>query len=314
LRIFISYSRSDKPTLKQLDQLIGLVYPNYTTWYDEDIVGGEEWWKRIVAEIQSATMFIFLISDESLKSEYCQKELLFAIENNLTVIPVIIRRLSSGYPGPVPEGLAEFLKARQYVDIINGFQDAECMAKLWGAIIKSIDQIDQPEKKGKIKLSRKDRWFLSNQFRILSALYPNEAKNYEEYCKIVENGYELHYDWITEYIYDVPDIVTREESLEMLDILDMFRALNYSYKKLDDKTGIDNNAIKFRGFDGNYETKYMAYVRFMIEDEEKFQESRGEYNSHIPMLNRYRKMLDHWRYSTERFDLTKEEILKIISR
>ncbi len=51
-------------------------------------------------------------------------------------------------------------------------------------------------------LSLKDRIIISNQLRILEALYPDEADWYANHRKAVEQGYKLHYGWIAEHFSD----------------------------------------------------------------------------------------------------------------
>ena len=54
----------------------------------------------------------------------------------------------------------------------------------------------------------------------------------------------------------------------------MFRAITFSYQKLQDKTGIDEYYIKFHGFDLNdeYEGKRVIYARYFINDLDRFEE------------------------------------------
>lgn len=164
-----------------------------------------------------------------------------------------------------------------------------------------------------MKLSRVERWILSNQFAILVKLYPDEADSYDQMREIVEKGYELHYDWISEHIYEDNYIMTSEECTEVLDILDMFRALKYAYEELTDKSDVDDLWVRFHGFDGNTETKYLGYARFLIDREGRFTNlDRGDnLNSHMPVLDIYRRMVQKWRKSKDPQKLTKEDIARI---
>ncbi|MBV9958193.1 MAG: YfbU family protein [Acidobacteria bacterium] len=165
-----------------------------------------------------------------------------------------------------------------------------------------------------MKLSRTERWILSNQFRILEALYPNEAEDFADAREIVERGYELHYDWITQYISE--DVMKADESSEVIKILSMFRALKYSFKALDNKSGIEEWQIDFAGFDGNSEGKQMVYAKYFCNSEGgKFTELNigDDFNSHCPTIDRYRRMLAEWEKSSDRNKLMREDILRIIS-
>ena len=163
-----------------------------------------------------------------------------------------------------------------------------------------------------MELSRTERWILSNQYRILEALYPDEAPSLARRRRVVEEGYELHYDWITEHIYDDPHTMTARECREVLDILDMFSALRNSYEDLDDKPAVEDRHIRFRGFDGNNEPKQLSYAEFLMEDG-RFTNvvNRAGLNSHMPVLDAYRRQLAVWQRSNDRYHLTKEEIQAI---
>jgi uncharacterized protein YfbU (UPF0304 family) len=170
-----------------------------------------------------------------------------------------------------------------------------------------------------VKLSRTERWILSNQFYILEKLSsdPNDAEFYKRAQNVINNGYELHYGWISQHIYDEPHIMSEEECKEVIDILTMFDALKQSYNGLTDKTSINEHRMKFQGFSGNDETKQMGYARFFcIEDDHpRFADlNQGDnFNSHFPALERYRRMLTEWEISSDKYSLTKEDIIRITS-
>ncbi len=165
-----------------------------------------------------------------------------------------------------------------------------------------------------MKLTRTDRWILSNQYRILEALYPNEATAFAEAREAIECGYELHYRSLSEHIYDEGFSV--EECNEVVDILDMFCTLKHSYEELPNKSGIDASEIEFDGFDGNYETKHMVYARYFCNhDGGRFSEltPNNDFNSHAPRLDRYRRMVKRWKDCADKHSLKKEDILRIMA-
>lgn len=94
---------------------------------------------------------------------------------------------------------------------------------------------------------------------------------------------------------DDPEIVR-----EVLDILEMWSLIEYSYEELseDDKSRLEKEASpfgkdpKFRGFDGNNESSYMGITSFVVNDLERFEEFKGRnFNSHCPSIETYRRML-----------------------
>jgi len=163
-----------------------------------------------------------------------------------------------------------------------------------------------------MELSKQERLILSYQYKILENLYPDEAGTYAQHRKIVEDGYTLNYDEISTHIYDE---LSDEECREVLDILDMHHALQASYQALENKEGI---TIRFAGFDGNNETKQMAYTRFYLDELHRFAElteiaQSPDFNSHRPTLQLYRLMLDQWNQCTDKNNLTREEIERILN-
>jgi len=98
LAIFISYSRSDEAAVKSL--AAGLDSARKEIWYDFDIQGGEPWWDRILESIRTATLFLFALSDESLKSKPCMAEVNYAIALNRPILPVIVGTVDPSH-GPL---------------------------------------------------------------------------------------------------------------------------------------------------------------------------------------------------------------------
>jgi hypothetical protein len=163
-------------------------------------------------------------------------------------------------------------------------------------------------------LSEKDRWMIANQLKILEKLYPEEAKNYSVQRKAIERGYKLHYLGLTEYFEkEMPE----EKCKEVIEILNMYRAITFSYQKAEDKEGLEESAIRFEGFDGNEEGEQFGYTLYFIEDLGRFDELRGgaEYpylNSHRNMLYKYRKMLQIWYQYEKRHPLTIAQIKELL--
>ena len=154
---------------------------------------------------------------------------------------------------------------------------------------------------------------LSNQYLILEALYPGDADSYARHREALERGYELHYDWMIERIYDDEDTLSPEDCREVSQILNMYDALKRSYETLEDKTGIEEWQIKFLGFDGNNETTRLAYTRYVCEDGEAYADlDRGDnFNSHMPSLDGYRRQLTEWKALGHPHELTREQIIQI---
>ncbi|MGK7877476.1 MAG: toll/interleukin-1 receptor domain-containing protein [Xenococcaceae cyanobacterium] len=88
--VFISYSRKDKEFVQALRK--ALQEYNRDTWVDwQNIPLTAEWWKEIEAGIEAADTFVFVISSDSLASEYCGKEINHALKYGKRLVPIVWR-------------------------------------------------------------------------------------------------------------------------------------------------------------------------------------------------------------------------------
>ena len=154
-----------------------------------------------------------------------------------------------------------------------------------------------------IKLTPVERQSFINQFRILQQLADDEyvKKDYERKIEALSSGYELHYQDVLEDVQE--NTLTAEQCREILDILEMFRGIIYSFIALEREqklTDLNRSQVRFAGFDGNNECEAMCYVKYFIKDLDRYseiQEFAGpyfDYNSHFPMMSTYRDMLIKW--------------------
>jgi uncharacterized protein YfbU (UPF0304 family) len=87
------------------------------------------------------------------------------------------------------------------------------------------------------------------------------------------------------------------------EVMEAFDWLQISYDRLPEaeKATINGSKVLFPGFDGNYETAYMGYARFLREKMDRFTSLRcmDGLNSHFPTRDLYKAMLSampkrHW--------------------
>ncbi|WP_086930580.1 YfbU family protein [Agarilytica rhodophyticola] len=111
---------------------------------------------------------------------------------------------------------------------------------------------------------------------------------------------------------------------EVLDILDMWSFIEYSYGELndEDRAYVEKEASpfgkdpKFRGFDGNNETDYMGTASFIVNQLDRFEEFKGRnFNSHLPSVDSYRRMLTVFNKMRNNFyldSLSAEQLVQIL--
>jgi formylglycine-generating enzyme required for sulfatase activity len=140
--IFISYSRADIQFIHDLVPLLTEVYPDDTLFYDAQIAGGEDWWQRILSEIAKCDLFIYLLSNESLESPYCQAEFREALRLQKSCLPIIVRPKTDVSKAPkAPEDLEAAIRKRNWIDFSAGFQDHRANAKLYASINRRLSQV-----------------------------------------------------------------------------------------------------------------------------------------------------------------------------
>ena len=143
MKIFISYARVDKPICIQLVETLSV----HDVWYDQRLYAGQHWWNEILQRLDWCDIFIYLLSTESVASEYCQKELDIAWRIGREIIPVLIQ------PGvEVPEDIVNL----QYVDMTDGFS-GENVAILLNSVLNAERSLRRTRSTGTVEALPKDK-------------------------------------------------------------------------------------------------------------------------------------------------------------
>lgn len=158
------------------------------------------------------------------------------------------------------------------------------------------------------QLTDTERLTLINQFTILEALIAirpelvNElgsARLDRKFCEwaisVLYSGYTILIDDLFEGIE--ASKLTHEDQVEILDILDMWRDLQYSYDKLESKGDLPEAEIAFPGWDGNSDRGELGFARLYCRRGEDVPvpyariRPAPDLDAHLPMIDRYRQML-----------------------
>jgi hypothetical protein len=95
-RVFVSYSRQDKPKVDGLVQVLSGL--GHQVWLDEALRGGQSWWDEILREVSACDAFLAAVSASSLNSVACQRERAYADDLGKPVLPVAVDRLTQALP------------------------------------------------------------------------------------------------------------------------------------------------------------------------------------------------------------------------
>jgi inosine triphosphate pyrophosphatase len=106
MKIFVSYSRADKASVLDIVQALKI----HDVWIDDRLNVGQEWWDEIERQIAASHCFMYVLSPESLASEYCQKEWAVARRLGKPIAPVLLKACT------VPQELSRL----QIIDVSGG--------------------------------------------------------------------------------------------------------------------------------------------------------------------------------------------------
>lgn len=86
--VFVCYAHKDSAVVYA--DLVQLRDSGVNIWYDEGIPAGTAWRGEIAGAIKGAQKFIFYVSEASLKSSHCLREVDYALSHELEIIPVYL--------------------------------------------------------------------------------------------------------------------------------------------------------------------------------------------------------------------------------
>ncbi|GAD79297.1 YfbU family protein [Vibrio ezurae] len=165
-----------------------------------------------------------------------------------------------------------------------------------------------------MEMTNAQRLILSNQYYLMSKLSPENQDKYERLQTIVERGYGLQ---MRELDKDFGSI-SETECREVIDIMEMYHAMQESFNVLQasEQANVDKRRLMFLGFDIATEASLVNYVRFLTESEglyPQFDKANHHFNSQMPMLDKYRRMLTTWRNCPRQYHLCATEITQIFN-
>lgn len=141
-----------------------------------------------------------------------------------------------------------------------------------------------------MELSEQQRLSLWSQFRILA--HAEDDPTWWEFAEILRRGLEGEYYRLTEAFSKE---LSEEECGEVRDVLYMYVRLQRDYLQLEQQESVQEDRLRFPGFDPRDESGRLTYVSFIREGLREFEglevEGSGLASDH-PMLPKYRAMLE----------------------
>lgn len=133
-QVFISYSRVDAAFVDVFIRRLQRAFPRLRIWYDQaphGLIGGGKWWDDILAAIAASDVFIYILSNESVNSLYCQAEFTEARRLQKRIITVQARDKTR---------LTDDLDDIQFIDMKSGVDDADAFPSLVAAVNLRLDE------------------------------------------------------------------------------------------------------------------------------------------------------------------------------
>lgn len=167
--IFVSYCHKDKTSVFPIIEQ--LVRDGYRVWYDEGIDPGSEWPEIIAQHLNECSVCIAFISENSLNSHNCRREITFALLKKKNFISIILE------PVQISLGMEMQLSASQSVFKYQLSSEFAFFRKLYEAkmlevckgepdrsviVSRAEDYANEVRHPEKIREPFSDRWFVND--------------------------------------------------------------------------------------------------------------------------------------------------------
>ncbi len=152
--IFVSYSHEDSSDVHA--ELVHLRENGFNVWYDEGISPGFAWRDELAHAIDRSSLFLFFVTNRSINSDNCLKELNYALSRNRPLLAVHLE------PTDLPPGLALSLSDRQAI-FRHELSSGAYTQKFTDAVAKLLNTDPEPA-------SRRKRTWLRRPARLITPI------------------------------------------------------------------------------------------------------------------------------------------------
>jgi hypothetical protein len=127
MEVFVSYARRDADAVVPLRS--DIERSGHEVWFDRELEGGDQWWEQILEHIRSCDLFVFALSDDSVHSRACRKEVAYAHALCRPILPVRVGDVDVELaPAPIPSlQIVEYRKrtADDAIELSIAIRDVE---------------------------------------------------------------------------------------------------------------------------------------------------------------------------------------------
>jgi WD40 repeat protein len=148
-QVFVSYSDQDKETMEKIRS--SLRRESLTVWTNKtDIQTGEDFQSAIDRGIEQTDNLVYLLSPDSIESEYVRKELEYAVSLKKRIIPVLVRETP-------PDEIPKALQGVQYIDLTDNVKEDDYLLDE-SKLLKILHQDEAYYNEHKMLLTQALKW------------------------------------------------------------------------------------------------------------------------------------------------------------
>jgi WD40 repeat protein len=148
-QVFISYADADRAAMEKIRN--SLRRESITVWTNTtDIQTGEVFEEAIKRGIEQADNVVYLLSPNSVTSDFCQRELDEALSHNKRIIPVLVRETP-------PEQLPSALRDLQYIDLTDKVKEDDYLLNE-SQLLRILRQDEAYYNEHKVLLTKALKW------------------------------------------------------------------------------------------------------------------------------------------------------------
>jgi hypothetical protein len=116
-------------------QIVDTLKDPHEVWFDQRMYAGQNWWQEILRRLEWCEGFVYLLSPESVASQYCRREFELALKLKKYIFPVLIHQETD-----VPEQLKEL----EYADLSKGMTPEAVRVLLSATLMAERNHKEQP--------------------------------------------------------------------------------------------------------------------------------------------------------------------------
>ncbi|MEQ9622173.1 toll/interleukin-1 receptor domain-containing protein, partial [Coleofasciculus chthonoplastes] len=148
-QVFISYADEDRATMEKIRR--SLRQESITVWTNTtDIQTGEAFEEAIKRGIEQADNVVYLLSPDSVMSDFAQRELEYALSLNKRIIPVLVREIP-------PEKVPSAVRDLHYIDLTDNVKEEDYQLDE-SQLLKILHQDEAYYNEHKILLTKALKW------------------------------------------------------------------------------------------------------------------------------------------------------------